>query len=803
MKKILSLLVCFAMLFTLVSALPASAETLTPGADGYYEIATADDYIAFVSLVNGGNLSANARLTADVDLSGKTVKPIGTYSPISTKRKSYTGTFDGNGRVITNLTIEETYSDEDNSGFAMFAMANGATIKNLGLENAAITITQSDDKDGVRLGVLVCAAGGTTSITGCYVKNSTLKAVGSGEVTAAGPIAANLGANANAENCYAIDSIVTATKQSKSAGCAQSGFVGFVSSSTTAENIKNCYTKNVTVTNFGNIKSFARFGDRTDVTCPSGLYDSCFSDKEATTRELSSVTVVSNSTTPSWATLHTTLGETAWKADTYSVNGGAPRLAWEADPAVYNITVDGNIANGTVSADKTSAAEGAQVTLTVTPDFNYEVDEVKFNNTVITAEDGVYSFEMPEAEVTVTATFRQILQKADGYYLIYNADDYVAFVELANKDLSINGKLMADIDMTTATVTVPADLTIGNFHIDGVSVAGSTPYMGIFDGNNRVIRNLSITRELDEKANAAVAMFAATRNATIKNLGIENAYVYNPYTSTSELLNYCGGVIIGCGGGTTLIENCYVKNSTVERNQKVNGEQWQNAGIIAGKMNSSTVINNCYSVGNTFAFKGSTLEAGGYAIAGFVGEPRGTITNSYAKGTTFPSNGKAYSFARVETAFATCYTDIDQYVSDDFTCGANVIGETELRAASLLGDGFKTDFYKANGGFPMLAWEDTTGLVKDIDFVYSGTVTENGAITKIKLEKADDTALTGKLYVAVFSGDALSYVKLAVIDACRAGVNEVDIEDITLSEGEALKVFVWDNTLVPLMYAIN
>ena len=50
MKKIMSILLTLAMVCTF-AVVPVSAETtLTPAADGYYEIATADDYVAFVTL---------------------------------------------------------------------------------------------------------------------------------------------------------------------------------------------------------------------------------------------------------------------------------------------------------------------------------------------------------------------------------------------------------------------------------------------------------------------------------------------------------------------------------------------------------------------------------------------------------------------------------------------------------------------------------------------------------------------------------------------------------------------------------
>ena len=235
MKKRLSIVVALAMLFSLFTALPASAELSTTEIDGktYYEIATAEDYAEFVTMANS-DLTINGKLIADIDLDGQTVDPIGTHATAAANRKNYTGTFDGNNHVIKNLTITKTYSgDTNNAGFAMFAQLNGATIKNLGIEGANITVTQSSGKAGVRLGILACWAEGTTSIENCYVKNSTLTVIGTGYVQAAGPIAACLGADASVSNCYVIDSTVTAlSKITGSSGVASSGFVGYISSST-------------------------------------------------------------------------------------------------------------------------------------------------------------------------------------------------------------------------------------------------------------------------------------------------------------------------------------------------------------------------------------------------------------------------------------------------------------------------------------------------------------------------------------------------------------------------------------------
>ena len=89
----------------------------------------------------------------------------------------------------------------------------------------------------------------------------------------------------------------------------------------------------------------------------------------------------------------------------------------------YSVTVAEDITNGTVTADKASAAENDTVTLTVTPAENYEIDSVSYNDGsdhVITPVESVYSFSMPASNVTVTATFKAATPAA--YTVTYDAN---------------------------------------------------------------------------------------------------------------------------------------------------------------------------------------------------------------------------------------------------------------------------------------------------------------------------------------------------------------------------------------------
>ena len=103
--------------------LTANTITVTPD---WTDIGTADQLVAFAESVNSAtdiNYDGGrwARLTADIDMAGKTFPGIGTDS----KYTRYHGTFDGQGHKISNLSMTSDYC-------AFITVAGGGcTVKNL------------------------------------------------------------------------------------------------------------------------------------------------------------------------------------------------------------------------------------------------------------------------------------------------------------------------------------------------------------------------------------------------------------------------------------------------------------------------------------------------------------------------------------------------------------------------------------------------------------------------------------------------------------------------------------------------
>ena len=95
--------------------------------DGFYPIATKQDYNWFMMMVNlKGQPNINGKLTQDLDLSDYTFVPIGV------DQRNYAGTFDGQGFRIKNMTLDGTKKEQ---GF-FSTCQGGAVIKNLIIDSS-------------------------------------------------------------------------------------------------------------------------------------------------------------------------------------------------------------------------------------------------------------------------------------------------------------------------------------------------------------------------------------------------------------------------------------------------------------------------------------------------------------------------------------------------------------------------------------------------------------------------------------------------------------------------------------------
>jgi hypothetical protein len=119
------------------------------------------------------NLGGNYYLAADIDLSGAE------WTPIGDRNSPFSGTFDGQGHVIRNMTITAITATCRDVG--LFGAAENGDIKNVGLESTNIDI---ETDDGISIWV-----GGIVGYTGADVSN----VYNSGTVRAGGNVISRVG----------------------------------------------------------------------------------------------------------------------------------------------------------------------------------------------------------------------------------------------------------------------------------------------------------------------------------------------------------------------------------------------------------------------------------------------------------------------------------------------------------------------------------------------------------------------------------------------------------------------------------
>lgn len=167
--------------------------------DNPYIITKAEELAWFRDQVNSGNNKICAKIADNVEvidlkdfchasdasknIEEKSWMPIGNRNIIK-----FRGTFDGNGKTITNLYINASQTSQNNMG--LFGYTYQSTIKNLTFENANVTNTQSNT------GILVGKAGYGSTLQNIKISN-TCQIKGGNDFT--GGIAGYL--DGNAYNC--------------------------------------------------------------------------------------------------------------------------------------------------------------------------------------------------------------------------------------------------------------------------------------------------------------------------------------------------------------------------------------------------------------------------------------------------------------------------------------------------------------------------------------------------------------------------------------------------------------------------
>ena len=147
----------------------------------------------------------------------------------------------------------------------------------------------------------------------------------------------------------------------------------------------------------------------------------------------------------------------------------------EIEPEKYTITVAEGIEHGTVVPDKTEAAAGETVTLTVTPAEGYELETLTVMNGETAVEVTNNTFVMPAGDVTITATFKESIVNYNLTWSVTPAEGGTVEIKAGETVLTTSPAQVAAGTHITITPS-PAQ----GYEVESVKVNG-TPLLTIDD----------------------------------------------------------------------------------------------------------------------------------------------------------------------------------------------------------------------------------------------------------------------------------------------------------------------------------
>ena len=513
-----------------------------------YQITTADELRWFAGLVNGTltdgtaqNAAAWATLQNDIDLGGEAWTPIGSYSASSSLK--YTGTFDGAGHTISNLTVNN--SSADYQGFVGI-LGSGGAIQNLTLDkNCSVTGNYY--------------VGGVCGENYGTIENCANTGTVNGIYCVGGICGLNTG---TIESCY---NTGTVTGSSSVGGvCGENYGI-----------IENCYNTGAVT---GDYYVGGVCGDNYDI-----ITNCCWLEGSASTGIGSgsgTATDVESKTAEEFAS-----GEVCWLLNGLTSENVSWYQTLKTDSYPVLDSTHGVVyATGLNCAGQATGCSNTEPSGEVTkPDHQYDSDGICIN----------------------CGSGKPALAGDDGVYQISSAGNLFWFAALVNGTLTDGTAQNAAASAVLLNdITIPEEMAwtpIGNYSVT------KTQYTGTFDGAGHTISNLKIDSEnnyqgfvgrlgsggtiqnltLDESCSVTgsdnVGGVCGTNSGTIESC-------YNTGTVNGSSDNV-GGV---CGQNSGTIESCYNTGTVTGSGSSVGGVCGLNDGTIT----------NCYWLNTAYSGNG-------------------------------------------------------------------------------------------------------------------------------------------------------------------------------------------------------
>ena len=561
--------------------------------DGAYQLSNYGELVWFQQYVDAGNTGANAVLTADITANKNLLNEDGSVSDVPVYKWNsiggdskvyYTGTFDGNGHIISGLY---SYRTDDYCG--LFAMMNG-TIKNLGIVDSYFggtkhvasfagygyqnSVIENCFSDSSVVGSMYCGgiAGETTGkISNCYYI---------GKITAnskySNAIVSDYYNKGTVENCYYSSecSLTSSRAKAKSREQFSSGEVCYLLNNEVTDGTQAWYQTIGT-------DSLPKFNGKTvyytqnletqkyeySNTCPHIDYDengfckSCGAGKEPTA--VNGVYQIANR------------GNWEWVAQ--KVNSGAK--------ATVNAKLIANVDMGGATVTKI----GLNETNTFTGSFdggNYTISNFVVDADGDTYDNGLFGYveNATIKNLNVSSTLKLNANNSD---VSNNNHVYSGFVA----HLTGNSALIENCNVNT-TINIA---TSGNYNRVGLIASNIE--------NGATVRNCQSSGTIKSTSTKYNLVNCGGIVGRVSKGTIENCISNVDYNNTinraddTDISIYNIGGIVGCSGGTNTIKNCTSKGNMAFDCTDTDIKQ---IGGIVGYVEESGTLNigNCTNDGN-------------------------------------------------------------------------------------------------------------------------------------------------------------------------------------------------------------
>ena len=478
-----------------------------------YIIGSVSDLKSFALYFNNNWINTNVCAKIGDSVESLDFSGINDFEPIGDDNNMFNGTFDGNNKIIKNLSVTNVSGEY----VGLFRYLNGGTITKLILDGCTI----SGGSGSYWIGGIVGKVSNNGTISNCTVQNSTISCANDAQNPAVGGIVSYL-ESGNITECILLDSYVKAETELNGGVSGPSAKAGGIAGQCEGS-ISNCQVKGTTEISARNVSGSnplaagAVFGytTSTSLTLVGNTYNS--SVKTKTKEGDSDYTIKQNYEQRGIGSLNDDdpgamlAGTKKITVSDYDISKGDLSLSVNNEAyCVIERNVSSNKAtalyviptqNFAINASLKNGVENVKSRLTVkngTADIEMTATEVE-NTTTHVYTHTEYAFTMPDANLTATLTFPIDIASAtfttatiaDGYYtgtavvptqmtLAGGTNNYT--LTTANNDFTITGYTLGG-----TAVTEPVEA--GTYT---VSVEGKGDYIGTRDVSYKIIMTYAL-----------------------------------------------------------------------------------------------------------------------------------------------------------------------------------------------------------------------------------------------------------------------------------------------------------------------